>query len=83
MPAVDRERGDIVSTRPFAQLLEDGRLAIHATKALYILTPGEVLALLPSCKSLWVVAIERGKTLRRTERTKRFINGREGGGEER
>jgi hypothetical protein len=54
-------------SRPFAELLEDGRLAIHATKALYILTPGEVLALLPSCRSLWVVAARRGKAHRRAE----------------
>ena len=67
-----------MSARPHAELLEDGRVAIHATKVLYIVTAGEVLALLPCCKSLWVVAIERGKTLRRTERTNRPRGQRDG-----
>ena len=54
-----------MSARPHAELLEDGRVAIHATKVLYIVTAGEVLALLPCCKSLWVVALKRGKAYRR------------------
>jgi hypothetical protein len=60
-----------VTARPFAELLEDGRVAIHATKAVYILTPGEVLALLPCCKSLWLVATRRGKVWKRAETASR------------
>jgi len=51
--------------RPFAELLADGRVAIHATKVLYIVTPGEVAALLPCCKSLWIVAVKRGRAHQR------------------
>ena len=54
-----------MSARPFAALLSDGRLAIHAVKATYVLTAGEVLALLPCCKSLWIVAARRGKAWKR------------------
>jgi hypothetical protein len=60
-----------VIARPFAELLEDGRVAIHAVKAVYVLTAGEVVALLPCCKSLWIVAARRGKVWRRAEALER------------
>jgi hypothetical protein len=55
----------MTAPRPFAELLEDGRLAIHAVKAVYVLEPAEVVALLPCCPSLWRVSIARGKAHRR------------------
>lgn len=54
-----------MSTRPFAEL-EDERVVIHAVKVDYVLTPGEIVALLLSCRSLWVVAVRRGRAWRRS-----------------
>ena len=67
-----------MSARPTAELLADGTVAIRAVKAVYVLTPGEIVALLPSCKSLWIVAARRGKLHRRAEATRRrVVNGGE------
>jgi hypothetical protein len=60
-----------MSARPFAELLEDGSVAIHAVKVDYILTPGEIVALLASCRSLWAVATRRGKSWRRAKALER------------
>jgi hypothetical protein len=60
-----------MSARPFAELLPDGSVAIHAVKVDYILTPGEIVALLASFKSLWAVATRRGKAWRRAKAAER------------
>lgn len=60
-----------MSARPFAELLEGGRVVIHAARAVYVLEPGEIVALLPCCRSLWVVAVRRGKLHRRAGATER------------
>ena len=60
-----------MTARPFAQLLEDGRVAVVDTKVVYVLEPGEIVALLPSCRSLWLEAVQRGKRLRRARDTER------------
>jgi hypothetical protein len=60
-----------MSARPYAEVLPDGRLAIRAVKVDYLLTPGEILMLLGSCRSLWISAIRRGKAWRRAEALER------------
>ena len=64
-----------MSVRPFAEVLDDGRVAVHAVKATYVLEPGEIVALLPSCRSLWIEALRRGKCHRRAEATAKRVSG--------
>lgn len=49
------------ASRPFAEVLEDGRVAVYATKVVYVLTAGEIMLLLGNCRSLWYEAMHRGK----------------------
>jgi hypothetical protein len=66
----------VVRGRPYAELLPTGEVVLYAVKAVFVLTAGEILALLPSCRSLWVVALRRGKLYRRSEDTmRRAANG--------
>jgi hypothetical protein len=51
--------------RARAEVLESGRVAIHAARAVYVLEPTEIVAILPTCKSLWILAARRGKLHRR------------------
>ena len=55
--------------RPYAEVLPDGQVAIHSVKVVYIYTPGEILFLAGSCRSLQIVAARRGKMHKRAEAT--------------
>ncbi len=56
-----------MTARPYARILEDGSVLIACVKATYIIRPSEIVMLLPSCRSLWILAARRGKAHRRAE----------------
>jgi hypothetical protein len=70
-----------MTSRPYAQVLEDGRVAVVTTGRAYVLTPGEIVLLLGGCRSLWLEAVQRGKQLRRAERAEFDRRSRESGRE--
>lgn len=64
-PLPARRGGSVSTQRPYAEVLPDGTVAVHAVKVDYVLTPGEIVAVLPCCPSLWRVSIVRGKAHKR------------------
>jgi hypothetical protein len=60
-----------MTVRPFAELLEDGRLAIRAPKCVLVLSAEEIARLVVLDVSMWARALRRGKAFLRAEAAKR------------